>query len=145
MKKFLRFLLLLVVIPLITSCFVTIPYDAPIGVWKSDDPDLCLEIVSKVQMESTGTYISDGENLEVFLTFKNDPAFIVQPVYSYKHYRVNDELRYGIDSSIFYFDGEFTIEDGKMFYFARWSDLTGHGTGQDTRTIIFEKVEYDAP
>ena len=138
MKKIFVSVLILIHVILMSSCFGKFPYDAPYGMWRSDDPSIYLNIVAKLQMESKGIYIKDGELREVFLTFKNEPAFIIQDIDSYFYSKTS---KHWVTDSSYYFDGKFEIKDEKLYYYARWSDLTGQGTGQETKTIIFEKIE----
>ena len=141
MKRLFVYILVLIVLSLLPSCFTVLPYETPYGIWKSDDPEIYLEITSQLQRESKGFYTLDGEKREVFLTFKNEPVFIVQHVDAY-YYRESTNS-WVCDTSINYFDGRFEARGDKLYYYARWSDLTGQSTGRDTRTIIFERVEED--
>ena len=140
MRKQLLLLILLHLLILLASC-VILPYDVPYGVWKSDDPDIYLEIVSKLQKESTGVYVKNGEELDVFLTFDNFPGFLIEDNDAY--YYNNETGKWAFRDGYVYFIGKFELKGDKLYYYARWSDLTGEGTGQDTRTIIFERVSEE--
>ena len=144
MKNLVAFILSLFLFITLSSGCVVFPYDTPYGKWKSDNPNLTLHIISQDEAKSTGTYVKDDELQEVFLSFWNHPGFRVQNVNAiYYHEERGREV---IDGDNWYFDGKFELKDEKLYYYARWSDLTGEGTGpnrEDTRTIVFERVEEE--
>ena len=138
MKKICGFAFLLLVLVLFTSCFRTKKYAIPYGLWKSDDPDITLNIVSGVQMASTGVYIINGEAVDVFLTFRLAQAFYIQNVNAY-HFDEN----YGdwsISGDNYYFNGEFKLKDGKLYYYAHCSEHSGYEKLEKI-TIVFDLVE----
>ena len=142
MKNIRILLLTLLSLIFFTACFAKFPYDAPYGTWKSEEPEIIINITSKTQMESRGTYNKDGEIRGVFLTFNNFPAFMVQD--NEAHYYSDVWHEWVTTSEHWYFDGRFEVKDDKLYYYARWSGLTGQGTGQRTRTIVFERADDDA-
>jgi len=142
MKKAYLFVLLLLSLAVLSSCNPR--YSIPYGKWKSDDPDIMLDIISEFDRESTGIFIQDGEIRDVFVSFKNASGFYIQDMSAY--YFNEDRDKWIVNGSNWYFVGEFKIKDGKMYYNARCSDGLDHQGKYEEKTIIFELIEaYDPP
>ena len=126
---------------MLTSC-VVFPYDPPLGIWKSNEPEITLHIVSMIQNESTGVYVKDGETRDVHVTFHNNPAFTIRNVDTV----IYDEERdlWSTQAERFYFDGKFKVKkDGKLYYYARRSEGLGYQDKYEEMTIVFERVAED--
>ena len=136
LKKYIIFPIFMVFPLIISSCFVSYPYEIPYGEWKSENPYICLNIFSDITWDTQGRYRKNGELYDIFLRFETIPAFSIQNTDAIDKSGVNDVGNW-------YFQGKFEVKNDKLYYHARWSDLTGQGTGQDIRTIVFERVEDD--
>ena len=125
---------------LCASCQRT--HEEPMGVWKSEDPDILLYIdLDYCVLDNTrcyyGVYTVDNEPLDVFITFTGyNPAFEIQNISDlFTEYN-------GIASDATYFFGYFKVkDDGKLYYTPtpHYQEKTGY------KEIIFEKLEDYPP
>ena len=131
---------MLVFILMQSSC--AIPYDPPLGTWKSDNPEITLYIVSKKQDESTVVYVKDGEVRDVVVDFHIGKGFTIRNVDTSVYIEEQDRLT--IQGDRWYFDGRFKAKkDGKLYYYARRSEGLGYQDEYEEMTIVFERVEED--
>lgn len=120
-----------------SSCFLYFVNTAgpiPYGVWKSEDPELTLDINPDVYPYN-GIYVVDGEKIEVTIGgFSIYDFFEIWPLEGS-----------GIDLTVYgnaYFNGTFKRKKDKIYYTLKpyWQDKT------DYKTIVFEKIgDYDPP
>ena len=125
-KKYLRgaIIIMLFLMSVLSSC--KSPYPQPYGKWQSGDPELILDFNPDPSIGYTGTYVKDGEEIDV--------AFGTLP---YNHLGVSSvETGYG------YFAGGYKIKNGKLIYTLNsyWRKELGY------KVIEFELIEaYEPP
>jgi len=134
MKKFFQLTVSLLMIFVLSSCFHAYYYPIPYGKWVSSNPDITLNIVSKIGSESTGTYTADGEINDVFILFELYQGFTV--------YEKNCT-----DYNNYFFKGSYQVKGDKLYYDVKCTDGSGaYDENPVYKTIIFNLVEtYTAP
>ena len=103
----------------------------PVGIWQSDDPSITLDIANDVSDPNFGTYVRDGEEIEIYIVF----GHVSNLLSIYDAIVLNENHKGGWDDWT-YFVGNWDIKDDKLYLIlkSKWREM--HGIDK----IVFTKI-----
>ena len=136
MKRTCTLLFVFLIANMLSSCNGNRPKDKPpIGLWKSDEPYIVIDIKSQERGNHYGIYNNGIEDIEIYILFAgytND--FFIRDNIKYEKYNKEENL---IERDKYeYFCGKFTVRDDKMYYTlkSKWEEM------HRIKEIVFTKV-----
>jgi len=127
MKKHLFILIGLLII--LTSCTAAYHITVPVGQWQSDFASLTFEKKNEDEGYTYGTYVKDGEVVDVFIVFSH-----INNLFSIRD--MEDMHENGTGNQYEYFCGRYTVTDDKMYctLLPHWETM------HDVKEIVFTRV-----